>query len=108
MRSPIIVLVAGLILSLPPAAFSENLKKHDRHEEKRINKGEKRGALTDKEADKLEDKQEAIQEERAEAKEDGKFTKREKKSVRHEQKELSQEIYRKKHNDRRDPHPRND
>ena len=102
MRSPIIVLVAGLILLLPPAAFSENLKKHDRHEEKRINKGEKRGALTDKEADKLEDKQEAIQEERAEAKEDGKFTKREKKSVRHEQKELSQEIYRKKHNDRRD------
>jgi len=102
MRSPIIVLVAGLILSLPPAAFSENLKKHDRHEEKRINKGEKRGALTDKEADKLEDKQEAIQEERAEAKEDGKFTKREKKSVRHEQKELSQDIYRKKHNDRRD------
>ena len=102
MRSPIIVLVAGLILSLPPAAFSENLKKHDRHEEKRINRGEKRGALTDKEADKLEDKQEAIQEERAEAKEDGKFTKREKKSVRHEQKELSQEIYRKKHNDRRD------
>ena len=100
MRSPIIVLVAGLILSLPPAAFSENLKKHDRHEEKRINKGEKRGALTDKEADKLENKQDAIQEERAEAKADGKVTKREKKSIRHEQKELSQDIYRKKHNDR--------
>jgi septal ring factor EnvC (AmiA/AmiB activator) len=102
MRSPIIVLAAGLILSLPPAAFSDSLKKHDRHEEKRINKGEKHGALTDKEADKLEDKQEAVQEERAEAKEDGKITKREKKSIRHEQKELSQDIYRKKHNDRRE------
>ena len=100
MRSPIIVLAAGLVLSLPPVAFSTTLKKHDRHEEKRINKGEKHGSLTDKEADKLEDKQEAIQEERAEAKADGKVTKREKKSIRHEQKELSQDIYRKKHNDR--------
>jgi hypothetical protein len=102
MRSPIIVVVAGLVLSLPPAAFSDSLKKHDRHQEKRINKGENRGALTDKEADRLEDKQEAIQEERAEAKEDGKITDRERKSLRHEQKELSQEIYRKKHNDRRE------
>ena len=102
MRSTIVVLVAGLVLSLPPAALSDSLKKHDRHEEKRINKGEKHGALTDKEADKLEDKQEAVQEERAEAKEDGKITKREKKSIRHEQKELSQDIYRKKHNDRRE------
>jgi hypothetical protein len=100
MRSSIIVLVAGLALSLPPAALSTNLKKHDRHEEKRINKGEKSGALTDKEANKLEDKQDAIQEERAEAKEDGKITKREKKSIRHEQKELSQDIYRKKHNEK--------
>ena len=98
MSPAVVALIGGMVISLPPAALSETLRKHDRHEEKRIDRGEHRGSLTDKEAAKLEEKQDAIQQERAEAKEDGKITKREHKSIRHEQKELSQDIYRKKHN----------
>jgi uncharacterized membrane protein YebE (DUF533 family) len=98
MRRTVIALAGGLVISLPPAAWSVTLEQHERHEDKRIHKGEKRGSLTDKEAAKLEDKQDTIDEERAAAKADGKVTKRERKSIRHEQKELSQDIYRKKHN----------
>jgi hypothetical protein len=101
MRRTILVLMGGLVVALPAAQAGE-VRKHARHEENRIEKGERRGALTGKEAAKLEDKQEAIDEERAEAKEDGKVTPRERRSIRHEQKELSQDIYRKKHNERRE------
>jgi len=98
MRRTILVLMGGLVVALPPVARSAEIQKHERHEEKRIDRGEHRGSLTDKEAAKLEGKEDAIEEERAEAKADGKITKREHKSIRHEQKELSQDIYRKKHN----------
>src|SRR5262245_36003231 len=98
MRRTIVVLVGGLVMSLPPAAISKTGRQHQRHEEKRIERGEHRGSLTEKEAGKLEEKQDAIEQEREEAKEDGKITPRERKSIRHEQKELSQDIYRKKHN----------
>jgi hypothetical protein len=102
MRRSVIALIGGLVISLPPAAWSVTLEQHERHEDKRIHRGEKRGSLTDKEAGKLEDKQDAIDEERAKAKDDGKITNRERKSIRHEQKELSQDIYRKKHNEKRE------
>ena len=94
MRRTILVLMGGLVVALPPVARSAELQKHERHEEKRIDRGEHRGSLTDKEAAKLEGKEDAIEEERRV----GKITKREHKSIRHEQKELSQDIYRKKHN----------
>jgi hypothetical protein len=102
MRRTILVLIGGLVMALPPAALSTTLRKHERHEEKRIERGEHRGSLTDKEAAKLEEKQDAIEEEKSEAKEDGKITPRERKSIRHEQRELSQDIYRKKHNEKRE------
>jgi hypothetical protein len=102
MRSHIIVLIAGLIFSLPTAALSDSVREHQRHQDRRIDRGEHRGTLTDKEANRLEDKEQAIEQERQDAKEDGKITQRERKSLRHEQRELSQDIYRKKHNDRRE------
>ena len=102
MRSHIIVLIGGLILSLPPAALSESIRDHQQNQDRRIDRGERRGSLTDKEAGKLENKEAAIEEERQDAKEDGKITQRERKSLRHEQRELSQEIYRKKHNEKRE------
>jgi hypothetical protein len=102
MKTYIMVLAGGLLLSLPPAALSESVRHHQKNQDQRIDRGDRRGSLTEKEERKLEDKEAAIERERQEAREDGKITQREKKSLRHEQKELSQDIYRKKHNDRRD------
>ena len=102
MRRDIIALIGGLTLLLPTAGLPETLQQHDRSLDKRIERGDRRGSLSEKEERAVEEKQDQIARERAEAKEDGKVTKREHKSLRHEQKELSQEIYRKKHNDRRD------
>jgi hypothetical protein len=96
------VLVGGLLLSLPPAALPETVRHHQKNQDQRIDRGDRRGTLTEKEEAKLEEKEAAIERERQEAKEDGKVTQRERKSLRHEQKELSQDIYRKKHNERRD------
>ena len=108
MRRDIIALIGGLTLLLPTAGLQETLQQHDRNLDKRIERGDRRGSLSEKEEKAVEEKQDDIARERAEAKGDGKITQRERKSLRHDQKELSQEIYRKKHNDRRDPHPRND
>jgi len=108
MRRNIIALIGGLTLLLPAAGLPETLQQHDRNLDKRIERGDRRGSLSEKEEKAVEEKQDDIARERAEAKGDGKITQRERKSLRHDQKELSQEIYRKKHNDRRDPHPRND
>jgi hypothetical protein len=108
MRRNIIALIGGLTLLLPTAGLPETLQQHDRNLDKRIERGDRRGSLSEKEEKAVEEKQDDIARERAEAKGDGKITQRERKSLRHDQKELSQEIYRKKHNDRRDPHPRND
>jgi hypothetical protein len=108
MRRNIIALIGGLTLLLPTAGLPETLQQHDRNLDKRIERGDRRGGLTEKEEKAVEEKQDDIARERAEAKEDGKITKREHRSLRHEQKELSQEVYRKKHNGRRDPDPRND
>ena len=108
MRRDIIAHIGGLTLLLPTAGLPETLQQHDRNLDKRIERGDRRGGLTEKEEKAVEEKQDDIARERAEAKGDGKITQRERKSLRHDQKELSQEIYRKKHNDRRDPNPRND
>ena len=102
MRRNTIALIGGLTLLLPAAGMTETLRQHDRNLDKRIERGDRRGSLTEKEEKAVEEKQDDIARERAEAKEDGKITQREHRSLRHEQKELSQEIYRKKHNDRRD------
>jgi len=108
MRRTTVALIGGLTLLLPAAGLTETLRQHDRNLDKRIERGDRRGSLTEKEEATLENKEEAIARERAEAKEDGKVTKREHRSLRHEQKELSQEIYRKKHNERRDRDHDND
>ena len=102
MRSRILVLIAGLMISLPTAALSETIREHQQNQDRRIDRGERRGSLTDREERKLEEKEQAIEEERQDAKQDGKITQRERKSLRHEQRELSQEIYKKKHNERRE------
>jgi hypothetical protein len=108
MRRTTVALIGGLTLLMPAAGMTETLQKHDRKLDKRIERGDRRGSLTEKEEKAVEEKQDDIARERAEAKEDGKITHRERRSIRHDQKQLSQEIYRKKHNDRRDPHPRKD
>jgi hypothetical protein len=108
MRPTTIAIIGGLTLLVPAAGMTETLRQHDRSLDKRIERGDRRGSLSEKEERAVEEKQDQIARERAEAKEDGKVTNRERRSLRHEQKELSQEIYRKKHNERRDPTPRND
>ena len=101
MRRTTIALIGGLLL-LPTTGLTETVQQHERNLDKRIDRGDRRGSLTEKEEANLEEKEAAIARERAEAKEDGKVTDRERRSLRHEQKELSQDIYRKKHNERRD------
>ena len=108
MRRTTIAIIGGLTLLVPAAGMTETLRQHDRNLDNRIERGDRRGTLSESEERAVEEKQDQIARERAEAKEDGKVTNRERKSLRHEQKELSQEVYRKKHNERRDPNPRND
>ena len=93
--------VAGVLAVLVPAAgFGESLGQHEEKEQQRINQGVKKGKLTPKEQERLQDQQDTIEKERNEAWEDGKMSKRERKDIRHDQKRLGHDIHHKKHNEK--------
>jgi hypothetical protein len=99
-----IVMAIGIALVVTSVApgFGRTIKKRARSEENRIEQGKESGRLTPKEAERLENQQEIIDKERGQAMEDGKMTHRERRDIKHDQKRLSKDIYRKKHNKQRE------
>ena len=98
--------VATMILSLValPVApvLAKTIKKHETHQQQRINKGEANGKLTPTESTRLQNQQNTIEHERQQAAADGKITNRERQDIRHDQKRLNADIKHKKHNAKHD------
>jgi hypothetical protein len=71
----------------------------EEHQRARIHEGVQSGELTSKETDRLHAEQRAIRAERAHALADGKITRPERRSIRHDQNQASRDIRRKKNNE---------
>ena len=71
------------------------------NQQKRIDQGEKSGALNQKEAARLEKGQARVQKMEDKAAADGKITKRERRKIEHAQDQQSKKIYREKHDKQR-------
>jgi len=80
------------------SSASATIATHELKEQRRINKGEKKGQLTPRETNRLMNQQNIIDAERRQAHADGKMTHREHRDIRHDQKRLSADIYHKRHN----------
>lgn len=95
-------LVAAIIsaLALPALAQTQSTPRIDTrqaNQERRIEQGQKSGALTGKEADRLEKGQAHVQKMENRAVADGKVTKKERHRIQHAQDQQSKRIYRQKH-----------
>jgi hypothetical protein len=99
MKSMILVTLAAAI-ALPAAAQTPSTPRVDQrqaNQERRIERGEKSGALTGKEAARLEKGQARVQKMEDKAVADGKVTKRERVALEKAQDRQSRRIYREKH-----------
>ena len=74
------------------------IHKRQKRQDARIQHGMQSGEVNPKEAAKLQAEQRTIQGDREKALADGKITKRERRSIRHEQNQASKDIRRMKHN----------
>ena len=98
MKSMIFVTLAAV--ALPVAAQTQSTPRVDQrqaNQERRIEQGEKSGALTGKEAARLEKGQARVQKMEDKAVADGKVTKRERVALEKAQDRQSRRIYREKH-----------
>ena len=77
------------------------IRKHQKHQVKRIRHGVRSGELTARETLRLGKQQVSINRQKRHFKADGNFTKRERLAVHKRQHRASKNIYRKKHNNRR-------
>jgi hypothetical protein len=99
MKSMIFVALAAAI-ALPAAAQTQSTPRIDQrqaNQERRIERGEKSGALTEKEAARLDKGQARVQKMEDKAVADGKVTKRERVALEKAQDRQSRRIYRQKH-----------
>ena len=101
MKARVIMTVGAAALLVTAPGFGKTIQKKAQHEENRIEKGKASGRLTPKETERLENQQEIIDQERAQAAEDGKVSKRERRDIKHDQKRLSKDIHRQKHDNQR-------
>lgn len=76
------------------------IQQREENQEQRIDQGVQSGALTPREAGRLETQQARIKQDEERMKADGKLTKAERKKLTREQNRASRTIYRKKHNAR--------
>jgi hypothetical protein len=93
-------LLAAATLALPAAAQTQSTPRIDKrqaNQERRIEQGEKSGALTGKEAARLEKDQARIQKMENKATADGKVTRKERARMEKAQDRESRRIYREKH-----------
>lgn len=98
----IVGIVSALILSGTPGGAT-TIHKHQKKQSKRIEKGVKSGELTPEEAAKLKANEADIQAKREKALADGKMSKKEKREIRHEQKQTGHEIRKEKHDSQYTP-----
>lgn len=97
-------LLAAASLALPAVAQTQSTPRIDKrqaNQERRIEQGEKSGALTQKEAAKLERDQAHIQKMESKATADGKVTRKERVRMEKAQDRESRRIYRQKHDKQR-------
>jgi hypothetical protein len=100
MRRIIPACAAVILLAGVSPTVAGEIQEREEHQERRIEKGERSGRLTPKEANRLENEQQTIEEERQRALEDGKITHGERREIRHDQKKANRDIRKKKHNER--------
>jgi hypothetical protein len=88
-----VLLATGVVFLLSASpGLAKSIKKHEAKEENRIEHGVKKGKITPKEQQRLENQQQNIERERQEAWQDGKMSDRERKDIKHDQKRLDQDI----------------
>jgi hypothetical protein len=95
-----VTLVAAALIAIPAAAQTQSTPRVDQrqaNQERRIERGEKSGALNDKEAARLEKGQARVQKMEGRAVADGKVTKKERARLEKAQDRQSRRIYREKH-----------
>ena len=94
--------IAALTLAFAAPGYAQTatpgIDKREANQEKRIEQGVKSGALTQREAAKLEAGQAKVEKMEDKAKADGKVTRQERKRIQKEQDRQSRRIYKKKHN----------
>ena len=96
----LVTLLAAAGLALPAAAQTQSTPRIDQrqaNQERRIERGEKSGALNEKEAARLEKGQARVQKMEDKAAADGKVTKKERARLEKAQDRQSRKIYREKH-----------
>ena len=101
MRKLVLICCVAIELCTGSFALAGQIKKRERHEQQRIDAGVRRGQLTHREANRLENQQSVIELERRQALADGKMGRRERRDIRHDQNRLSHDIYNKRHNAKR-------
>ena len=98
MKRLAIVAAASVFAFSATMATAGIIHKRQKHQRARIHQGMRSGELTSGEAAKLHAEQQAIQADREKALADGKLTKRERRSIRHEQNQASRDVRHEKHN----------
>jgi len=96
----LIALAAGAVLALPALAQTDSTRRIDKREanqERRIEQGEKSGALTPRESARLEKGQARVDKMEQKATADGKVTAKERRRIEKAQDRESRRIYREKH-----------
>ncbi len=99
MRTMVIAAIAAAF-ALPAAAQTQSTPRIDTRQqiqERRIEQGEKSGALTDKEAARLDKGQARVQKMEDKAAADGKLSAKERRRIEQAQDKQSRRIYREKH-----------
>jgi len=95
-----LMFVIAAAFALPAAAQTQSTPRIDQrqqNQERRIEQGEKSGALNQKEAARLEKGQQRIDKMEKKAMADGKMTKKERRKIEKAQDKESRRIYREKH-----------
>jgi hypothetical protein len=90
-------LLVAATLAIPALAQSDRIDRREANQQRRIEQGQKSGALTDKEAARLEKDQARIEKKEQKARADGKMTARERARLEKAQNRESKKIYREKH-----------
>jgi len=98
MRRLAIVAAASVFAFSATMATAGVIHKRQKRQRARIHQGVRSGEITSDEAAKLHAEEQAIQANRERALADGKITKRERRSIRHEQNQASRDVRHEKHN----------
>ena len=106
MKPRIMIAAAAVALigfTVPNLVQAGPIKNREANQQKRIQQGVNSGELTGKETTRLEKEQGKIEADRQKALADGTMTKKEKAKLTREQDRASRDIYRLKHNARKQP-----